>query len=649
MRSLFILFTVFYYFSINAQVTQRNLLINKYSLVDINQSIVPLEKFKPFPRTPTEWKQLVSDSILNKLVSDGELGLKFKFNSIPFSAILAFKNSGNRLLYEDKSFLKRTVLLQMTVAESIEGKGRFLNAIMDGVWSICDESYWGVPAHITETQGVPDLEKPYVELFSAETATAFGLVNYFLGDKLDSVSPLLRKRITIEIDKRFFKPLVENIHSYKGNGEAYKYLSQTNKVNNWNPWIMSNFIATNLLIEKDNAQRSALLYEAMQGLDRYFNGLGDDGGCDEGLHYWQEAGASAFDCLEWLQKATNSKVDIFNEPLIKKMASYIYKMHIGGSYFVNIGDGEPSIKHLNGAFLYRFGSAVNDEQMKQFGTWAFDNCEQSSSIDSFHKVRSIENFLTIKEMPLLISSYKPAEHIWINDVQTMTARTKGNLFLASHAGNNGKSHNHNDVGDFIIYLNNEPFIIDAGRGTYTAKTFSDQRYELWNNQSQYHNLPTINGIGEYVGKEFAAKEVVNTNTAKEDKLTMDITGAYPKEAGIITWKRTNSLLKDKEEVCVMDEYVFDKQPTSLQQTFMTVTKVDLSQKGKVIFIGDKDKLVLSYDDALFSVRTETPSMTGPEYGKLLKFWDNKVITRVLFTAKIPQAKGTFVYKFKKVE
>ena len=640
--------TTFAYISVIAQVTQRNLLLNKYNLVDINQSILPIQKFKPFPTTPAEWKQQVCDTILNKLVHDGELGLDFKFSSISFTAILAFKKNGNRLAYEDQSFLKRTALLQMTIAESIEGKGRFMDAITEGLWSICEESYWGVPAHITETQGVPDVEKPYVELFSAETATTLGLVNYFLGDQLDSVSPLLRKRISYEIDKRFFKPIVENLNSYKGNGEAYKYLSQTNKVNNWNPWIMSNFIATNLLIEKDNVKRSALLYDAMQGLDRYFNGLGDDGGCDEGLHYWQEAGASAYDCLDWLKKATNNKVDIFNEPLIKNMASYIYKMHIGGSYFVNIGDGEPSIKHLNGAFLYRLGNTINDENMKQFGIWAFANCEQPLSIDSFHKVRSIENFLTIKNMPSVNnSSYKPAEHIWINDVQTMTARTKGNLFLATHAGNNGKSHNHNDVGDFIIYLNNEPFIIDAGRGTYTAKTFSNQRYELWNNQSQYHNLPTINGIGEHEGKDFAAKDVVNINTTKEYKLVMDIAGAYPKEVGVVSWKRTNSLLKDKEEVSVVDEYVLDKQPNSLQQSFMTVTRVDLSQKGKVIFIGEKDKLVLRFDDALFTVTTDNPSMTGPEYGKLSKFWDNKVITRVLFTAKQLQVKGRFEYRFRK--
>ena len=182
-------------------------------------------------------------------------------------------------------------------------------------------------------------------------------------------------------------------------------------------------------------------------------------------------------------------------------------------------------------------------------------------------------------------------------------------------------------------------------GTYTAKTFNSHRYELWNVQSQYHNLPIINGIGQHDGKEFTSTNVVNTNNEKEDELSMDIAATYPKEAGVISWKRTNSLLKDKEEILVVDEYVLDKKPTSLQQSFMTTTKVDLSKKGKVIFKGDKDKLELDFDDALFSASTDKPSVDEPEYVAFKK--DKHVITRVLLTAKDPQAKGKFVYSFKK--
>ena len=639
MKRVMIVFAVLGCFSVNAQVTHRNLLMNKYTLADIKQAIVPIEKFKPFPTTPEEWKQQVPDSVLQSIIADGESGLKFKFNSVSFKSILAFKLKGNRSEYESESFIKRITLLHLVLAESVEGKGRFMGAIMEGLWSICEESYWGVPAHILSTNGIPDVDSPHADLFTAETATTLGLVNYFVGDKLDAVSPLLRKRLITEINQRFFKPVVENIDN------KYGYLRDDVKVNNWCPWIMSNFIASNLLIEKDNNKRSEHLCKAMIGLDRYLNGLGDDGGCDEGANYWFAAGGSAFDCLELAQMGTNGKVDIFDVPLIRNMTSYIYKMHVGEQYFMNIGDGHTSISGLNGIFLYRLGNTVHDEQMKQFGAWAYSNVNRKVTIGLGQKFRSVEDYLTIKQIPTSAIEYKDPEHVWISDIQVMAARSKGNLYLGTHAGDNGKSHNHNDVGDFVVYLNNEPFIFDVGMGTYTAKTFNSHRYELWNVQSQYHNLPIINGIGQHDGKEFTSTNVVNTNNEKEDELSMDIAATYPKEAGVISGKRTNSLLKDKEEILVVDEYVLDKKPTSLQQSFMTTTKVDLSKKGKVIFKGDKDKLELDFDDALFSASTDKPSVDEPEYVAFKK--DKHVITRVLLTAKDPQAKGKFVYSFKK--
>jgi hypothetical protein len=61
-----------------------------------------------------------------------------------------------------------------------------------------------------------------------------------------------------------------------------------------------------------------MLYGAMIGLDSYLNSLGEDGGCDEGPSYWFAAGGSVFDCLELLQNATNNRVNIYQNELIKK-------------------------------------------------------------------------------------------------------------------------------------------------------------------------------------------------------------------------------------------------------------------------------------------------------------------------------------------
>ncbi len=81
------------------------------------------------------------------------------------------------------------------------------------------------------------------------------------------------------------------------------------------------------------------------------------------------------------------------------------------------------------------------------------------------------------------------------------------LTVAAKGGHNDESHNHNDVGEFVVYCDGKPLLIDAGVETYSRKTFSPQRYEIWTMQSAYHNLPTIDGVQQAPGAAFAARDV----------------------------------------------------------------------------------------------------------------------------------------------
>lgn len=106
-------------------------------------------------------------------------------------------------------------------------------------------------------------------------------------------------------------------------------------------------------------------------------------------------------------------------------------------------------------------------------------------------------------------------------------------------GCNAESHNHNDVGNFIVYSDGNPLIIDVGVGTYTADTFNENRYKIWTMQSSFHNLPKIGVYEQLAGEEFFADEVVYESDA--DRISMSLKEAYPKTAGIIAYRRTGEL------------------------------------------------------------------------------------------------------------
>lgn len=615
------------------QVTQRNILGSKYSLEAVSQALIPQNQFKPYPRTAAEWKAQLPDSVIARTIKAGEAVLEYKFEPISATIAMDFVRSGDRERHSKISFAKRNALIDLVLAESIEDKGRFTEAIFNGVWSMCEESFWGVPAHISGT-ALPNVEDHIVDLFAAETGAVLAFADYFVGEKLDKINKLIRKRIYHETNQRIFIPMEKN-------PDRYGWMSKKNAVNNWNPWIMSNWMTAILLLEKDETRRAQSLHTSMLGLDLYLNGLGEDGGCDEGPSYWFAAGACVFDCLELLESATTNKVNIYSEPLIQKMASYVYKTHIANDYFVNFADADPKLKP-DGIMLYRFGKKINDTPLTQFGKWAIETYPLAISNNGFHRMRKIQNLLTIKNIGAAKNTFEPTKDAWFGDIQVLTARSKNGFYMATHGGHNAESHNHNDVGDFLLYANGEPVIIDAGRGNYTARTFSSKRYELWFTQSQYHNLPIVNGLGQLAGRKFEATNVKPTISDKEATLSMNIAPSYAPEAGIQTWNRTVKLNRVKNTVEINDDYALNQKPNSLQQIFMTVCDIDIATPGKVIFNTWKNQtLTLQYDPKLWSISTDLPSTDGMEYVSFKTKWDNHPVQRIILTNKTLSQKGKY--------
>ena len=627
--------------SVYGQLTQRDLLSKTLPLSKVESALIPVENWRPFPLKPEEWQQKLPKKLIDIHIKAAEKLADYEFTGIPASIMLDFVRSGDRLRHSNIHFEKRRALMTLVLAESMEGKGRFTEQIMNGVWTISEESYWGVPAHIRST-GLPDVENPYVDLFAAETAACLALTDYFTGSKLDEINPLIRKRIYVETNKRVFEPMLNN-------SQDYGYMSRTREVNNWNPWIMSNYMTAALLLEKDEKRRAKMSFEALFGMDAYLNSLGEDGGCDEGPSYWFAAGACVFDCLDIFYKAAPSAPNVYDYPLIEKMASYVYKTHIARNYFTNFADADPKVK-ADGLVLYRFGKAIKDPKLEEFGTYVFkelyenDYLNPTVEVATHHQVRKIQNLLSFEEISKKTSNYQPVQDVWVSDIQLMLSRTLDNsIVLAAHGGHNAESHNHNDVGDFIVYRKGKPLLIDAGRGNYTARTFSSERYTLWFTQSEYHNLPIVNGFGQNAGRQFTAKETWYNKKGPLTEFSMDIASSYPLNAGVQTWKRKLSFDKNKEVIRVHEHYQLSKME-SLEQIFMTVSKVDIGLAGKIILTDEDASLAIQYDPKDWMVSAEYPSTEGMEYESFKTKWDGKLVQRIVLQHRAPKLKGNHTFE-----
>ena len=320
-----------------------------------------------------------------------------------------------------------------------------------------------------------------------------------------------------------------------------------------------------------------------------------DGCCDEGAQYYRHAGLCLFNSAEIINAVTDGAMaHIYKDTKIRNMALYIRNVHVDDIYYVNFADCSP-VAGRAGVREFLFGKRIGSPSMMNFAATDFKADGElllSKEINLFYHV---QNAFTVAEM----LEYKPMPSAEISDIFYESVGVlishDDNLFLAVKAGNNADNHNHNDTGSFTIYKNGKPFLIDVGVGTYTAKTFSPQRYELWPMQSAYHNLPTINGIMQKDGKEFCATDVKYDFADNSAHISMDIASAYPKDAGISSYIRSVDFKKG-ESITITDDFKFKAGTGKVVLSLMTYEKPEVSDNN--ISIGTLGSIAVSSSDSL---------------------------------------------------
>lgn len=610
---------------------QRNLLASMWSPEKIATALAPRAQFHPFPTSAERsgWEALPGDARAH-LLAAGEAQLKTPWELLPATLFLEYKRNGNRSHYEAVRNRRREKLQQLVLAECVEGKGRFADEIANGVWATCEESFWGVPAHLGAQKagvGLGDVTDPIVDLFAAETASLLAWTDYLVGPKLAAASPLIPERIRLEIDRRILTPCLARDFSWMGFPDR--------AVNNWNPWICSNWLTSALLMERDEKRRAAAVHKIVRCLDNFLNGYADDGGCDEGPGYWSRAGASLFDCLELLGRGSGGALDGLSLPLVHQIGLYICRAHIHNEWYTNFADA-PARVYPAGDLVYRFGQRVDDKTMMGHGAFcAFYRDEAGIPGDSIgRQLPALFHLAELRKAPRAQALLREA---WLAGIQVMTARAQDGsprgLYLAAQGGHNAESHNHNDVGNFLVYANGVPAIIDVGVETYTAKTFSSKRYEIWTMQSAYHNCPTIDGVMQSPGRQFAASEV----SYQPGELRMNIATAYPKEAGLESWRRTFRLDRERNQVVIRDDYALARAAKEITLTLMTPCRVSLEAPGKLSLAGT---LRVEYDPALTPAVEEIPL----EDSRLRGAWGERLY-RILLRATNPAQRATWTTRF----
>ncbi|MDA3957023.1 heparinase II/III family protein, partial [Oceanispirochaeta sp.] len=463
-----------------------------------------LETYLPSLKSFEFWERLPNDQKA-EFVRQGQEAMKEGIPSLPASLFMDFRRTGNRVHFEIPYFKRRILLLRMVKAYCAGDRHPdILDGIIDLLSVICDEWSWVLPAHNWPNENaLPPVQPPRVDLFAANTASLMALTVHLLNIPLLKEADRLILRVYQECRRRCIQPYMENNqHWWMG----FEKVGNHGELNNWTPWITDNFLHTLFLLHPSEEEMQRGTKRAVQILNHYLNVLQPDGGCDEGPSYWDHAIGSLFGCLDILEFLTGSSLSLMEDPFLKKAASYLHRIHVEGNYFANFADCPGRLDHMPTGLIIRMGRILQDESLIQLGgeLGQIEVPGQDSPVEAFSTHRDIRNlmFVFLSEDLLIPREAKAGRDVF-PDSQIYIKRTDS-LSFACKGGHNHESHNHNDVGQFVLYAGGLPLLIDPGVGDYTRDTFNENRYTIWSMQSSWHNLPVVNGVEQKEGLEYRA-------------------------------------------------------------------------------------------------------------------------------------------------
>ncbi|MEH6682047.1 MAG: heparinase II/III family protein [Sediminicola sp.] len=579
-----------------------------------------------------------------EIILNGEKRLDYQWPSIPVTSYLEFTRSGDRKVMENYYNERLNTLKDLVLAELLEDKGRFVDAIANGVWAFCEQSTWVLSAHLPAQKdgaAIPDINDIIIDLGAGEIAASLGWTYHFFKDDFKKNSFLLNERIQHEIKKRIIQPYLMTDDFWWMGFKEHAF------VNNWNPWCNYNVVLSTVLLGNAVSihQKNEVIQKSMRSVDRFINYYNQDGACEEGPNYWSHAGGKMLEYLELLRAISNEKIDVGNRQVIKNMGRYIMQVHIAGDYYVNFADSSVRAYPSCG-LIYRYGAYINDTSLKGFAAYiAKTNGFFENPIEE-----TLDRTLNNLQLLEILKGIRPKKEndlfYWFPETEIAIGRThespeKG-FFFASKGGHNDESHNHNDVGSFILYHAGEPLLVDVGVETYSAKTFSNQRYDIWTMQSDYHNLPQINGYSQAYGQKYRAEETSFYNSGKKMEFQLDIGNSYSNEAKCTDWHRSYILQRNGNQLIITDRYKLQKYRSPSVEHFIMATEPSIVENGKIKLKDVNGKKVfMFYPSKKFTCEIEELPLEDP---KLLKAWQQNKLFRLILRSTKESLEDTFTFK-----
>ena len=480
------------------------------------------------------WDKLAALSSGKQTIKNAENALKQKSPELPEELYKEYYRNGNRSNYQGAYGRLTRRISTFALAEALENKGRFVEALDATLVEFCALRSWVLPAHDHGAE-VYDGKAIYSDLGAtlagAEAAIAVNLHR-------DKLKPETVATTISEIERRILKPYEDSVLV-----KSHKRMWWIRTENNWSAVCHAGTVAAALNVVESKERRAFFVAAADYFSEtKFMKGFTNDGYCSEGLGYWNYGFGNYLLLGATVRNATGGKFDFFRFPKIRAILDYAPTIEIADGQFIAFADcsltARPSALYVGYLSRLKGYGYVDLEKRGLDANFALGDLLQTTAFGFDKDVVFPKKDANAADANVSAANALPIRTDF-PDAGVLICRPNPNatgkyFALGLKAGHNAELHNHNDVGSYSLILGEKGakpgtsvFVVrDPGGETYTARTFSARRYEGELLNSFGHPVPRIAGTLQKSGRDAQGKVVKEFSDAA-DRFEIDLTSAYP--------------------------------------------------------------------------------------------------------------------------
>lgn len=362
--------------------------------------------------------------------------------------------------------------------------------------------------------------------------------------------------------------------------------------NNWSGVCMSSIGAAAIYLIVDSRTLAPVIKRVLDGLNVHLSGYNDDGASPEGFGYWQYGFEYFLMFADLLARRTGGRINLVDDEKVRRIAGFGADCCFGTKMKLPFGDA--NWLAVFDEAVRRYVGHMGAHVPPQGDTFAsFDAAFEHCPVQLRHLIWTMKPAQGAERFPR--SAVYPSSEYFMGFYR----RKEDPVYLLAKGGNNGESHNHNDVGSYVVIRGDEMIAADTAGGKYCRDYFNENRYTFFAARSGGHNLPIVGGVEQMGCGSCRAKKFTVEQGEEEDCIEIDLTGTL---CCLQLTRMTRRLKGERATGAIAVEDRFElSEPTEIIDRIVTLDAPQMLEAG-ALRVGGENGMTLRFDAAQLDCR-----------------------------------------------